>query len=95
MKTKIDDLNINYIKQGTGKEVLILPGWGTTIQTYMPLINLLSSYSTVICLDMPGCGESDEPKEAWGLDEYINFVMRFINFLNLKQFDIIGHSNGR
>ena len=33
MKTIIDNLKINFIKEGNGKSVLILPGWGTTIDT--------------------------------------------------------------
>jgi len=87
-------MNINYIKQGTGKNVLILPGWGTTINTYMSLINDISKYSTVYCLDMPGFGESDEPSTMWNLDKYIDFIIKFIESQNIKELDLIGHSNG-
>ena len=31
---KVNNLNINYLKMGEGKTVLILPGWGTTIDVY-------------------------------------------------------------
>ena len=31
---KVNNLNINYLKMGEGKTVLILPGWGTTINVY-------------------------------------------------------------
>ena len=52
------------LKQGKGKTVLIIPGWATSIETYNPLIDSLSEYRTVYCLDMPGFGESEEPKES-------------------------------
>ncbi len=94
IKTVIDDLNINYIKQGNGKSVLILPGWGTTINTYMSMINDISTYATAYCLDMPGFGESDEPKQKWDLDNYIDFVIKFIKSQDIKELDLIGHSNG-
>jgi len=94
IKTKIDGLNINYIKQGNGKNVLILPGWGTTINTYMSMINDISTYATVYCLDMPGFGESDEPKQRWNLDKFIDFIIKFIKSQNIKELDLIGHSNG-
>ena len=94
IKIVIDDLNINYIKQGNGKAVLILPGWGTTINTYMSMINDISPYATVYCLDMPGFGESDEPKQRWNLDSYIDFVINFIKSQDIKELDLIGHSNG-
>ena len=94
IKTRIDGLNINYIKQGNGKNVLILPGWGTTINTYMSMINEISTYATVYCLDMPGFGESDEPKQRWNLDEFIDFVIKFIKSQDIKELELIGHSNG-
>lgn len=78
IKTIINNLSINYIKKGNGKVVLILPGWGTTINTYMSIINSISTYSTVYCLDMPGFGESEEPNVSWNLDNYVEFVIQFL-----------------
>ena len=94
IKTTINDLTINYIKKGTGKAVLILPGWGTTINTYTPIINSLSTYNTVYCLDMPGFGESEEPNTSWNLDDYVTFVIDFIKSQNINELSLIGHSNG-
>lgn len=94
IKTKINDLEINYLKKGEGKAVLILPGWGTTIETYMPLINNISTYRTVYCLDMPGFGSSAEPKQAWDLDDFVSFILNFIKMLGIQELDLIGHSNG-
>lgn len=94
IKTSINNLSINYLKKGNGKAVLILPGWGTTIDTYMPIINAISIYSTVYCLDMPGFGESEEPVISWELDDYVTFVINFIKKQKIKELDLIGHSNG-
>ncbi len=94
IKTNINNLNINYIKKGNGKAVLIIPGWGATVNTYMPIINSVSTYSTVYCLDMPGFGESEEPVTCWNLDNYVTFVIDFIKHQNIKEVDLIGHSNG-
>lgn len=94
MKTIIDNLKINFIKEGNGKSVLILPGWGTTIDTYKTLINAISSYSCVYCLDMPGFGNSDQPNNSWNIDDYVSFVTKFIKNQNIKELDLIGHSNG-
>ena len=94
IKIKIDDLEINYIKQGTGKNVLILPGWGTTVELYKTLIDNISTYRTVYCLDMPGCGQSDEPQTVWNLDKYVEFILKFIQELHIEELDLIGHSNG-
>ena len=94
IKTIINKLNINYIKKGNGKAVLILPGWGITVNTYMSLINSISTYSTVYCLDMPGFGDSQEPNTSWNLDNYVTFVIDFLKDQNIIEVDLIGHSNG-
>ena len=94
IKTKIKNLTINYIKRGNGKTVLILPGWGTTINTYVSLINSISKYTNVYCLDMPGFGSSQEPDTDWNLDNYVDFIIDFIKSQNIKDLDLIGHSNG-
>ena len=84
IKTIIKNLSINYIKKGSGKTVLILPGWGTTINTYMTLINSISNYATVYCLDMPGFGESQEPSTYWNIDDYVEFIIEFIKKQEIK-----------
>lgn len=94
IETYIDNLKVNYIKQGTGRTVLILPGWGTVANTYLTLINSISTYANVLCLDMPGFGESEEPKRSWNLDDYIDFIIKFIESQKIEELDLIGHSNG-
>lgn len=94
MEIFIKNLKVNYIKKGTGKNVLIIPGWGATIETYNALIESISTYANVYCLDIPGFGKSQEPDYAWCLDDYTKFIIEFIEKQNIKELDLIGHSNG-
>ena len=94
MEILIDDLKINYIKKGSGKTILIIPGWGAPLETYNVLIDAISEYASVISLDMPGVGLSNEPKKSWNLDEYIEFIIKFIRAQKIKELDVIAHSNG-
>lgn len=94
IKTIINNLHINYIKKGKGKNLLIIPGWGTTINTYMPLIESLSKDYTVYSLDMPGFGLSEEPPNPWNIDDYVVFINSFLKKLKIKSPYLIGHSNG-
>lgn len=91
---KVKGLNVNYIKMGKGKTALILPGWGTNINVYKNMADSIATYANVICLDMPGFGESEVPKEVWDLDQYIDFILEFIKSQDIKELDLIGHSNG-
>lgn len=43
---------------------------------------------------MPGVGGSDEPEESWEIDNYVDFVIKFIQKKKIEELDIIGHSNG-
>ena len=82
-------LKIHYVKQGEGTPLLILAGWGTTISTYQSLIDDLSPIATVYCLEMPGCGSSDEPKEALTSDDYAKLVKEFISKQKIKHHDLL------
>ena len=91
---KLAGLKIHYVKQGTGTPLLILAGWGTTISVYQGLIDDMSDTYTVYCLEMPGCGSSDEPDEALTSDDYVKIVKEFIKKQNIKELNVFGHSNG-
>ena len=91
---QIDGLKINYITKGEGSNVLILHGWGCNIKVVNNLINHLSINNKVYALDLPGFGESDEPKKAWGVDDYVDLIIKFIEKNNVKKVSIIGHSFG-
>ena len=68
MKDTVFDLNINYIEKGEGELVVLLHGWGSNITLFDSMINLLSVKYKVVAMDMPGFGESEEPKEPWDVD---------------------------
>lgn len=90
----IENLKINYIKKGEGKSVLIIPGWGATVETYMSIIDSVSTYANIYCLDIPGFGKSQQPNTAWNLEDYTNLIIKFIKSQNINELDLIGHSNG-
>ena len=94
MRVGIDNININYIMEGQGDAVLLLHGWGSNIKLFNGIIKNLSKTHTVYALDMPGFGESDEPKEAWNVDDYVDFVIKFINEMKITKLSLLGHSFG-
>lgn len=94
MNIKIDDLNINYIVRGEGKNILLLHGWGCDINIFNKMINHLSKNNKVYALDLPGFGKSDEPKVPWNANDYADLIVKFINKINIKKLSILGHSHG-
>ncbi len=94
MRINIDGLNINYMDEGTGDAVLLLHGWGGSIQTMIPIANILKDKCRVIVPDLPGFGESDMPKEPWNSYDYAQCIKKFIDALGLNSIVLFGHSHG-
>ena len=94
MKLNIQDIEINYLQYGEGKDVLLLHGWGQNIAMMKPLGDNLCNDFRVTIIDFPGFGESMEPKEPWTIDDYSNFLEKIITTLKIKKPIVIGHSFG-
>lgn len=94
MKIKINDVNVNYIQYGEGKDVLLLHGWGQNIEMMKPIGDSLSNKCRITILDFPGFGESDELGVAWTIDDYSNMLEKFVKALKIKKPIVMGHSFG-
>ena len=91
---KIDSITVNYIEEGEGEAIVLLHGWGANNTLYAGIINVLAQGHRVIALDMPGFGKTSEPPEPWCVDDYVDFVMKFIESFGLVRFSVVVHSFG-
>ena len=94
MKITINDLNINYVQYGEGKDIVLLHGWGQNIEMMKPLGDQFSNQYRITILDFPGFGESDEPKDVWNIGKYAEFTELFLKAVGVKKPSMIGHSFG-
>lgn len=94
MNINIHGLNINYICEGEGSDIVLLHGWGSNITLFKDMVELLKTKYRVIAPDMPGFGLSDEPRTPWCVDDYVNFVCEFCQKLHVKSAVFLGHSFG-
>ena len=74
----VNGLKINYIVEGEGEPIVVLHGWGANINTVLSIVNILKDRYKVYALDLPGFGESEEPKEVIGSFEYAEIVRNFL-----------------
>ncbi len=94
MNINIDGLNIEYTEEGNGQPVLLLHGWNSSYTVYNGIINLLKNRYRVVALNFPGCAGSDTMESPWTLDDYCNFVLKFMAALNIENPIMFGHSHG-
>ena len=91
----INDFNIYYEKYGHGKSnIIILPGWGDTRNTFNKMIEVLKEFYTVYILDYPGFGNSPFPNRDLDIYDYANLIKDFIKTNEIDNPIIIGHSFG-
>jgi pimeloyl-ACP methyl ester carboxylesterase len=90
----IGGLRVRHIREGSGPAVVVLHGWGASVETVASIVTALAPVAAVHALDLPGFGESDPPPEPWGVQEYRDFTTRFLDALGIECAAIVGHSNG-
>ena len=93
---KYNGININYKDYGkeNGKAIVYLHGWGQNIAMMEPIANPFTKTNRLIILDLPGFGESEEPKEVWTLDDYVEMIHSLLEELHIKKPSLVGHSFG-
>lgn len=97
MKRLLNGINITYrfSKKGTGTPVLLLHGWGGNLNSFRALESFLISNSfSVITLDFPGFGGSDQPKESFDIYDYSKIVTQLLMAENIKKVNVVAHSFG-
>ena len=97
MEIRINDYKINYKITGpkhASRTAVILQGWGTEMGMYDSVAAAISDEFRVVQLDLPGFGESDEPRQPWSVDDFADFFCDFMKKLRISSTVLIGHSYG-
>lgn len=95
MVISIKDCLINYEVFGEGEPLILFHGWGASINSMAPIWQFFKSKFKVYVLDFPGQGnKSSDPKTVWGIPEYADMVLKFMNELKIEKPHVIAHSFG-
>jgi len=97
MQIKISDILLNY--QILGKKnrpvVLVLHGWGRSLQEWLPLARFLSNNKKVILVDLPGFGNSSMPVNGFDTFNTADYLKAFLKKIKVNQeITIVAHSFG-
>ncbi len=93
---KYKGININYKDYGKkdGQAIIYLHGWGQNIAMMEPIANPFTKTNRLIIFDLPGFGSSEEPKEIWTLDDYVEMIHSLLEELKINNPILVGHSFG-
>ena len=87
----------NYTADGDphAPVVLLLHGWGASLQNLDDLATRLAADYRVLRLDFPGFGGTQTPPSAWHVHDYAVFTAAFLEKLGITQLRaVVGHSFG-
>ncbi len=92
---RIDGIDLHYERYGEkGRPVLLLHGWGQNCEMMAFIGEFLKSHFIVYNFDLPGFGQSEDPPETWGTEDYCLFLRRFCMEEGIEDPVIIAHSFG-
>lgn len=95
MQIVVNQLLTRYELSGKGRLVLVLHGWGDSLDGLAEVRRSLAAHYRVLAVDLPGFGQTQPPFTAWDLDDYAGFVRDFLAKLEVgRLYAVIGHSNG-
>jgi pimeloyl-ACP methyl ester carboxylesterase len=92
--TTSDGVSLHYLEAGTGKPILMIPGWSQTAEQFRHQLDGLSDRYRVIAIDLRGHGESDKPEFGYKISRLAKDVRDTIEALDLNEVNILGHSMG-
>jgi pimeloyl-ACP methyl ester carboxylesterase len=89
-----NDVRVRYRRAGQGPTVLILHGWGASIEAVRILFEDLASAFDTVALDFPGHGQSPPPAEPWTVSDYRDLVLLLMDKLGITSAMVVAHSFG-
>lgn len=94
MFVEINGIKTHYTDEGAGKPVVLLHGWGSSLDAFVRIRQALSDRFRVIALDFPGFGKSEMIAQPWDVSDYVAFFVKFSEEIGIECPVLIGHSFG-
>lgn len=93
---EIRGLRLHYTDSGSGPRTLVLMhGWGCDHTTVASIERTaLEEGWRVVNFDFPGFGQSQEPGDVWGVEEYTRAIEELVRRLEIERPSLLGHSFG-
>lgn len=87
-------IQLNFIEKGSGKIVLLVPGWSQTAKSFQKQLDGLCDRYRVIAVDMRGHGDSPKPPTGYRIARLAQDLHDFIISRDLTEVNLAGHSMG-
>ena len=89
-----EGIELAYSIEGQGDTIILLHGWGCDRNIWKATSELLRNHFRVVAVDFAGFGQSEEPREVWGVEEYTRSIEALAKAEGVESPILIGHSFG-
>ena len=89
-----NNIELAYTIEGEGDTIVLLHGWGCDHTIWQATTEMLKANFRVIAVDFAGFGQSNEPQEVWGVEEYTQSIEALLSSLGVVRPTLVGHSFG-
>jgi pimeloyl-ACP methyl ester carboxylesterase len=91
----VDGVMTRYVAKGTGDEAIVfIHGFSSSLYTWRNCLDTIAAQGRVYALDLEGFGFSDKPVADYTIDGYVDFVVHFMDALDIKSAVLCGNSMG-
>jgi len=92
---KVDDLEIEYLRGGSGTPLVLLHGFGADKDNWTRVSGYLTEHFDVIAIDLPGFGNStDNIDLEYDVFSQVTRFKKVLDTLKIKEFNLAGSSMG-
>ncbi|HVA98687.1 MAG TPA: alpha/beta hydrolase [Bacteroidia bacterium] len=92
--TEFKNARIRFTDKGKGRAIVLLHGFPLSLDIWNEFSETLSKKFRVICIDLPGHGESDCIGYVHSMELMAECVKAIMNVLHLRKYILVGHSMG-
>lgn len=91
---KVNGQQIHYLKAGSGAPVVLVHGGASDSRDWVDTMAALSHRFSFYAPDLIGFGRNDRDKNGYYLSDFSDFILEFIDSLEIKNPALVGHSFG-
>lgn len=93
-KVKVNGINMNYEKQGSGEPLILIPFLSADNACYAFQVPEYSKHFTCISVDLRGAGESDKPDSTYSTELFADDIAGLMQALGIEKAHVGGVSLG-
>lgn len=90
----VNGVRLNYLMRGEGPPIVLSHGMQSSGFLFTPIVDYLAARFRVFALDKRGHGDSEKPPGPYRIRDFSDDLLGFLDALELKRVDFLGHSMG-